>query len=92
MEECAIIDLQIVTYSFPGPDLAYFLHSSTQPSTRKDYLDRWLTLYQRVLQNELRVFGYPDLHYTLEEVKKDYHHASYFGFIMGLMHTQVISL
>lgn len=89
LEDCVIIDLQIINYGFPGTDLAYFLYSSSHPSIRKKNLENWLQLYHGVLKNELTAFGYPDLEYTLEEVKKDYQHASYFGFIMGLMHTQV---
>lgn len=87
-----MIDFQVMNYGFPGPDLVYFLHSSAHPSMRKLHLSNWLKLYHDVLQKELTVFGYPDLNYNLEEVKKDYHHSSYFGFLMELMHTQVCKL
>ena len=66
--DVTLLDLQLMKYSRPSVDLAYFFGSSTYPSFREMYLEELLKVYHQTLVDELAIFGYK-LSYSIDDLR-----------------------
>ena len=88
MEELFLLDLQMIKYTRPTVDLAYFLGSSTTPKFRAANLRKCLEMYHSSLVDELEQFGYDKDLYTLDQLMADFKDCWMFGYFINCMHVQ----
>ena len=86
-----LLDLQLMKYSRPTVDLAYFFGSSTYPSFRQMHLEELLKIYHQTLTQELTTFGY-SVSYSLEDLKDDFEDTWGFGFALACLHIQIVTM
>ena len=89
--DVTLLDLQLMKYSRPSVDLAYFFGSSTYPSFRQMHLEELLKIYHQTLRQELSTFG-NSLNYTLEDLKADFEDTWGFGFALACLHIQIVTM
>lgn len=91
-----LLDLQLMKYSRPTVDLAYFFGSSTYPSFRQMHLEELLKIYHQTLTQELTTFGYSPqsdlVQYTFEDLKDDFEDTWGFGFALACLHIQIVTM
>ena len=87
-KDITIIDLQLMKYTRPTVDLAYFFGSSTDASFRKKHLPSLLKTYHETLTSELKTLGYENL-YSFQDLLEDFDDTWGFGFVMSCLHVQV---
>ena len=89
--DVTLLDLQLMKYSRPTVDLAYFFGSSTYPSFRQMHLEELLKIYHQTLTQELTTFGY-SVSYSLEDLKDDFEDTWGFGFALACLHIQIVTM
>ena len=87
-KDITIIDLQLMKYTRPTLDLAYFFGSSTDATFRKKHLPSLLKTYHETLTSELKTLGYENL-YSFQDLLEDFDDTWGFGFVMSCLHVQV---
>lgn len=87
-KDITIIDLQLMKYTRPTVDLAYFFGSSTDATFRKKHLPSLLKTYHETLTSELKTLGYENL-YSFQDLIEDFDDTWGFGFVMSCLHVQV---
>ena len=87
-KDITIIDLQLMKYTRPTVDLAYFFGSSTDATFRKKHLPSLLKTYHETLTSELKTLGYENL-YSFQDLLEDFEDTWGFGFVMSCLHVQV---
>ena len=88
-KDITIIDLQLMKYTRPTVDLAYFFGSSTDATFRKKHLPSLLKTYHDTLTSELKTLGYENL-YSFQDLLEDFDDTWGFGFVMSCLHVQVL--
>ena len=92
-DKLVLLDLQLMKYTRPTVDLAYFFGSSTSAAFRSQHLDHLLQVYHDQLGEELGIFGYNIKSlYPLDKLKDDFQDTWHFGFVVASLHMQVISV
>lgn len=85
-----MLDLQLMRVARPAVDLSYLFGSSTSPEFRKEHLADFLQFYHTALASHLGDLGHrvDDL-LTLDQLKRDFDECFVFGFVVGILHSQV---
>ena len=87
-KDVTLLDLQLMKYTRPTVDLAYFFGSSSSAAFRKEHLKSLLEIYHKKLCQELEIFGYSQV-YSLEQLHADFEDTWAFGFVISCLHVQV---
>lgn len=82
VEDLLMFDLQMVNYTSPAMDLAYFLFASTTKAERAD-ITSILSHYHTTLMDNIAAMG-GSLEYSLEELAQDYKVAKINGLLFAM--------
>lgn len=91
-DEVTLLDLQLMKYTRPTVDLAYFFGSSSLASFRQEHLNSLLKVYHEKLTEELQIFGYSKDLYTFQDLLDDFEDTWAFGFIVSCLHIQILNM
>ncbi len=94
-DKVILVDLQLVRYSTPALDLAYFLGSSTSPEYREKELDKLLEHYHSCLTGHLKRHFGPEAGstvYPFDAFAKDFKECFIWAWCVSGTHCQVGSL
>jgi hypothetical protein len=80
-DQIRFIDFQMSRYSTPALDLQYFIYSSLSEPVRYEYTEHLLEVYHTELRDTLKALGCDHHVYTIEQLKKEYEDASFYGLI-----------
>lgn len=86
-----LLDMQVVQYSVPGPELSYFLYTATMGDFRKPNLKTLLEYYHGALTDIMKAAG-QEAPFEREQFIKDFKAKILFGAIYGIISAPIAIL
>ncbi|XP_050697041.1 uncharacterized protein LOC126985758 isoform X2 [Eriocheir sinensis] len=84
-----LLDLQLVRFGAPTPELNYLIFTSLRGEVRKPNLEALLNRYHNTLTGIMKIAGHEEP-LTREELQKDFKKKNLFGIIFGMMSAPIV--
>ncbi|XP_050697071.1 uncharacterized protein LOC126985758 isoform X8 [Eriocheir sinensis] len=84
-----LLDLQLVSFGAPTPELNYLIFTSLRGEVRKPNLEALLNRYHNTLTGIMKIAGHEEP-LTREELQKDFKKKNLFGIIFGMMSVPIV--